>query len=88
MKKIIGCMKHCGKCRSHGPYRENRFVRSCIICTNVAESGVTIANVGLVISSGVHRRVSTDIRTGSMINALQVLSKAQVTQQQRKNGED
>ena len=32
------------------PYRGNRFVRSCIICANVAESGVTVANVGLVIS--------------------------------------
>ena len=27
-----------------------RFARSCIICTNVAESGITIPNVGLVIS--------------------------------------
>ena len=30
------------------PYMHYRFVRSCIICTNVAESGVTVANVGLV----------------------------------------
>ena len=38
-------------------YREPRFARSCIVCTNVAESGITIPNVGLVISiisSGVH----------------------------------
>ena len=52
-----------------------------IVCTNVAESGVTIPNVGLVISSGVQRRVSTDIRTGSTVNALQTLSKAQLLQQ-------
>ena len=61
-------------------------MRSCIICTNVAESGVTVANVGLVISSGVHRRVSTDIRAGSTVNALQTLSKAQMTQQQGRTG--
>ena len=53
------------------------FARSCIVCTNVAESGVTFPNVGLVISSGVQRMVSTDIRTGSTVNALQTLSKAQ-----------
>ena len=29
-------------------YREPRFARSCIVCTNVAESGITIPNVGLV----------------------------------------
>ena len=34
-------------------HREPRFARSCIICTNMAESGITIPNVGLVISSGV-----------------------------------
>ena len=39
-------------------YRDPRYARSCIVCTNVAESGVTIPNVGLVISSGVQRRVS------------------------------
>ena len=43
-------------------YREPRFARSCIVCTNVAESGITIPNVGLVISSGVQRRVSTVLR--------------------------
>ena len=59
-----------------------QFARSCIICTNVAESGVTVANVGLVISSGVQRRVSTDIRTGATANALQTLSKSQMRQQQ------
>ena len=61
--------------------RDPRFARSCIVCTNVAESGVTIPYVGLVISSGVQRRVSTDIRTGATINALQTLSKAQLLQQ-------
>ena len=68
------------------PYQENGFVRSCVVCTNVAESRVTIANVGLVVSSGVRRRVSTDIRTGSTVNALQTLSKAQITQQQGRTG--
>ena len=63
-----------------------QFVRSCMICTNVAESGVTVANVGLVISSGVQRRVSTEIRTGATVNALQTLSTAQVTQQQGRTG--
>ena len=67
-------------------YRDPRYVRSCIVCTNVAESGVTIPNVGLVISSGVQRRVSTDIRTGSTVNALQTLSKAQLLQQQGRTG--
>ena len=62
-------------------YREPHFARSCIVCTNVAESGVTIPSVGLVISSGVQRRVSTNIRTGSTVNALQTLSKAQLLQQ-------
>ena len=38
-------------------YREPRYARSCIVCTNVAESGVTVPNVGLVIRSGVQRRV-------------------------------
>ena len=52
-------------------HREPRFARSCIVCTNVAESGITIPNVGLVISSGVQRRVSTDVRTGAAVNALQ-----------------
>ena len=46
-------------------HRESRFARSCIVCTNVAESGITIPNVGVVTSSGVQRRVSTDVRTGS-----------------------
>ena len=63
-----------------------RYVRSCIICTNVAESGVTVANVGFVISSGVQRPVSTDIRTSATVNALQTLSKAQMTQQQGRTG--
>ena len=49
-------------------HREPRFAGSCIICTNVAESGITIPNVGLVISSGVQRRVSTDVRTGATVN--------------------
>ena len=31
-------------------HREPRFARSCIVCTNVAESGITIPNVGLVVS--------------------------------------
>ena len=48
-------------------YRDPRFARSCIVCTNVAESGITNPNVGLVISSGVQRRVSTGIRTGSTV---------------------
>ena len=34
------------------------------------ESGITIPNVGIVISSGVQRRVSTDVRTGATVNAL------------------
>ena len=67
-------------------YRDPRFARSHIVCTNVVESGVTIPNVGLVISSGVQRRVSTDIRTGSTINALQTLSKAQLLQQLGRSG--
>ena len=29
-------------------YREPRFARSGIVCTNVAEPGVTVPNVGLV----------------------------------------
>ena len=33
-------------------YREPRFARSRIVCTNVAESGITMPKVGLVISSG------------------------------------
>ena len=61
-------------------------VKSYIVCTNVAESGVTIANVGLVVSSGVQRRVSADICTGSTVNVLQTLSKAQLTQQQGRTG--
>ena len=51
-------------------HREPRFARSCIACTNVAESGITIPNVGIVIRSGVQRRVSTDVRTGATVNAL------------------
>ena len=67
-------------------YREPRFARSCIACTNVAESGITIPNVGIVISSGVQRRVFTDVRTGATVNALQTLSKAQLLQQLGRTG--
>ena len=67
-------------------YRDPRFARSCIVCTNVAESGITIPNVGIVISSGVQRRVSTDVRTGVTVNALQTLSKAQLLQQLGRSG--
>ena len=67
-------------------YREPRFARSCIVCTNVAESWITIPNVGIVISSGVQRRVSTDVRTGVTVNALQTLSKAQLLQQLGRSG--
>ena len=67
-------------------YREPRFARSRIVRANVAESGLTIPNVVLVISSGVQRRVSTDIRTGSTVNALQTLSKAQLLQQLGRSG--
>ena len=67
-------------------HRESRFARSCIVCTNVAESGITIPNVGVVISSGVQRRVSTDVRTGVTVNALQTLSKAQILQQLGRSG--
>ena len=38
------------------------------------------------MSSGVHRRVSVDVRTGVMVNALQTLSKSQMTQQKRRTG--
>ena len=38
---------------------EPRFARSCIVCTNVAESGITIPNIGLVISSGVQRSLES-----------------------------
>ena len=48
----------------------------------MAESGVAVANVGFVISSGAQRRVSTDIRTRATANALWTLPNAQVTQQQ------
>ena len=51
-------------------YREPRYARSCIVCSNVAESGVSVPNVGLVISSGVQRRVSTNIRTGSTVHGI------------------
>ena len=61
-------------------------VRSCIFCTNVAESGATIPNVDLVISPGVHRRFSVDVRTGVMVNVLQTLSKSQTTQQKGRPG--
>ena len=67
-------------------YRDPRFARSCIVCTNVAESGITIPNVGIVISSGVQRHVSTDVRTGVTVNALQTLSKAQLLQQLGRSG--
>ena len=67
-------------------HREPRFARSCIVCTNVAESGITIPNVRIVISSGVQRRVSTDVRTGVTVNALQTLSKAQLLQQLGRSG--
>ena len=67
-------------------YRDSRYARSCIVCTNVAESGITIPNVGIVISSGVQRRVSTDVRTGATVNALQTLSKAQLLQQLGRTG--
>ena len=67
-------------------HRDPRFARSCIVCTNVAESGITIPNVGVVISSGVQRRVSTDVRTGVTVNALQTLSKAQLLQQLGRSG--
>ena len=39
-----------------------------------------------MISSGVQRRVSTDIRTGATVNALQTLSKAQLLQQLGRSG--
>ena len=45
-----------------------------------------MANVGLVVSSGVQHRVSTDLRTGATANALQTLSKSQMTQQQERTG--
>ena len=66
-------------------HRDSRFARSCIVCTHVAESGITIPNVG-VISSGVQRRVSTDVRTGVTVNALQTLSKAQLLRQLGRTG--
>ena len=67
-------------------HRDPRFARSCIVCTNVAESGITIPNVGIVISSGVQRRVSADVRTGATVDALQTLSKAQLLQQLGRSG--
>ena len=42
--------------------------------------------VSLVISSGVQRRVSTGVRTGATVNALQTLSKAQLLQQLGRSG--
>ena len=66
------------------PYRQHQFTRSCITHTNVAESGVTVANVGLVISSGVHRRVSIDVRTGVMEgDRITMMSYDQFTSQAR-----
>ena len=66
--------------------RDPRYARSRIVCTNVAESGVAVPSVGLVISSGVQRRVPTNIRTGSTVNVLQTLSKAQLLQQLGRTG--
>ena len=40
----------------HG--KQCKQVRSCIICTKVADSGITIPNIGVVNTSGVSRRVS------------------------------
>ena len=60
-------------------HRDPRFARSCIVCTNVAESGITIPNVGIVISSGVQRRVSTDCAHGSDSECLTNAVKSSVT---------
>ena len=38
-----------------------------------------LRNPGVVISFGVHRRVSADVRAGVTVNALQTLSKSQMT---------
>ena len=61
-------------------------VRLRIVRSNVAESAITISGVGVVVSSGVHRRVSVDMRSGVAVNALQTLSKSQVTQQMGMTG--
>ena len=79
--------QHLSSLRRFGlPIVSRGLLDRALFALNVAESGVTIPNVGLVISSGVHRRVSTDIRTGSTVNALQKLSKAQLLQQLGRSG--
>ena len=42
--------------------QQYRYTRSCITCTSVAESEVTVPGIGPVIGSGVHRPVSVDVR--------------------------
>ena len=71
------------------PCRHKRVLdnlRSCIVCTNAAESGVAIPDLGVVISSGVCHHFSMDVRTGATVNALQTLSKSQMTQQMGRTG--
>ena len=65
-------LMHSERVKHHG------FRRYGLHIVSLDMPGVTVPNVGLVISSAVQRCVSTDIRTGSTVNALQTLSKAQL----------
>ena len=66
-------------------YRDPRYARSRIVCTNVAESGVTVPSVGLVISLEC-RDESLQTLEQVPVNALQTLSKAQLLQQLGRSG--
>ena len=69
-----------------GNQRNHRNVRFAIICTNVAKTGLTSPEVGVVIGSGTHRKVSMDGRTGVSINAFQTLSKSHLMQHMGSTG--
>ena len=73
-------------CRRSGLHIVTLVLPDHALCAQMAESGVTLPNVGLIIISGVQKRVSANIKTSSTVNALQTLSKAQLAQQQNRTG--
>ena len=72
--------------RINSPSAASEDQRTIIIATNVAESSVTLSNVGFVVDLGSERFVRHDERTGTLTTSLRYASLASLTQRRGRTG--
>lgn len=76
---LYGALKRIDQQRAIAPSRADR--RKVVVATNIAETSLTIDGIGVVIDSGLERRLEIDLRTG--IEGLVTKSISQASAYQR-----